>query len=363
MGVCEAEVDFIKIIQDKCYNIHQDLRSVSEKLNEGLSLYPDCKKLNKFLKRFEEDFSKKDLARKDENDDTTGIDKDKNDLPYSDKSGNFDFQSMKNEERNDADVESVTNFEVGGKREAKNGNEASSQMDQDSVHPSLNEDDKVGDSSHATGVDCIIEGDAVELTEFEDVDINEKVEKEKQQIGNEESSSQMDQDSVNPSLNEDDKVGHSSHATGVDSVIKEDVDINEKVEKEKEEIGNEESNSQMDHVSIKTSLNEDDKVVDDSVTTIPDSVTEGTREKLIKNDNVLVDDVLHPIANVQDSVERSEHSLEKEKNKISNEKFRSQSLKDNVGAEAINDNVKDCNLVAGDSQHTLEDKTKEGKFN
>ncbi|GKF15350.1 hypothetical protein Tco_0056812, partial [Tanacetum coccineum] len=68
-------------------------------------------------------------------------------------------------------------------------------------------------------------------------------------------------------------------------------------------------------------------------------------------------------ANVQDSVERSEHSLEKEKNKISKEKFRSQSLKDNVGAEAINDNVKDCNLVAGDSQHTLEDKTKEGKFN
>ncbi|GJX56180.1 hypothetical protein Tco_0286077 [Tanacetum coccineum] len=198
----------------------------------------------------------------------------------------------------------------------------------------------------------------------------------------------MDQDFVNPSLNEDDKVGHSSHATGVDSVIKEDVDINEKVEKEKEEIGNEESNSQMDHVSIKTSLNEDEKVVDDSVTTIPDPVTEGTREKLIKNDNVLVDDVLHPIvkcsfeelkmdslnecdvvildenkANVQDSVERSEHSLEKEKNKISNEKFRSQSLKDNVGAEAINDNVKDCNLVAGDSQHTLEDKTKEGKFN
>ncbi|GKA77955.1 ATP-dependent DNA helicase PIF1-like protein [Tanacetum coccineum] len=230
--------------------------------------------------------------------------------------------------------------------------------------------------------------DAVELTEFEDVDINEKVEKEKQQIGNEESSSQMDQDFVNPSLNEDDKVGHSSHATGVDSVIKEDVDINENVEKEKEEIGNEESNSQMDHVSVNTSLNEDDKVVDDSVTTIPDSVTEGTREKLIKNDNVLVDDVLHPIvkcsfeelkidslnecdvvildgnkANVQDSVERSEHSLEKEKNKISNEKFRSQSLKDNVGAEAINDNVKVCNLVAGDSQHTLEDKTKEGKFN
>ncbi|GKA79036.1 hypothetical protein Tco_0785573 [Tanacetum coccineum] len=254
-----------------------------EAYRRTFTIFPDCKSLIEFLKRFEEDLSKKDLARKDENDDTT-------------ESGKFDFQSMKNKERNDADVESLTNFEVGGKREAKNGNEASSQMDQDSVHPSLNEDDKVGDSSHATGVDSIIEGDVVELTEFEDVDINEKVEKEKQQIGNEESSSQMDQDSVNPSLNEDDKVAHSSHATGVDSVTKEDVDINEKVEKEKEEIGNEESNSQMDHVSIKTSLNEDDKVVDDSVTTIPDSVTEGTREKLIKNDNVLVDDVLHPIS-------------------------------------------------------------------
>ncbi|GJS50949.1 hypothetical protein Tco_0624311 [Tanacetum coccineum] len=268
------------------------------------------------------DFSKKDLARKDENDDTTGIDKDKNDLPYSDKSGKFDFQSMKNKERNDADVESLTNFEVGGKREAKNGNEASSQMDQDSVHPSLNEDDKVGDSSHATGVDSIIEGDVVELTEFEDVDINENV------------------------------------------------------EKEKEEIGNEESNSQMDHVSVNTCLNEDYKVVDDSVTTIPNSITEGTREKLIKNDNVLVDDVLHPIVkcsfkelkmdslNECDVVILDENkTLEKEKNKISNEKFRLQSLKDNVGAEAINDNVKNCNLVTGDSQHTLEDKTKEGKFN
>ncbi|GKC49920.1 hypothetical protein Tco_1072665, partial [Tanacetum coccineum] len=136
MGVFEAEVDFIKIIQDKCYNIHQDLRSVSEKLNEGLSRYPDCKKLNKFLKRFEEDFSKKDLARKDENEDTTGIDKDENDLPYFDsqieidslasvsnrksdfeilfrkESENFDFQSMKNQECNDANVESVTIFEV-----------------------------------------------------------------------------------------------------------------------------------------------------------------------------------------------------------------------------------------------------------
>ncbi|GKG50905.1 hypothetical protein Tco_0539029, partial [Tanacetum coccineum] len=77
---------------------------------------------------------------------------------------------------------------------------------------------KVGDSSHATGVDCIIEGDAVELTEFEDVDINEKVEKAKKQIGNEESSSQMDQDSVNPSLNEDEKVVDDSVTTIPDPV-------------------------------------------------------------------------------------------------------------------------------------------------
>ncbi|GKE79926.1 hypothetical protein Tco_1549926, partial [Tanacetum coccineum] len=43
----------------------------------------------------------------------------------------------------------------------------------------------------------------------------------------------MDQDSVNTNLNEDDRVVDSSHATGVDSAIDEDVDENEKVEKEK----------------------------------------------------------------------------------------------------------------------------------
>nr|GFA25039.1 hypothetical protein [Tanacetum cinerariifolium] len=58
--------DFIKMIQDKCYNFHQDLRSVRETLNEGLSRFSDCKKLNKFVKKFEEDFNKKDLIDDDD---------------------------------------------------------------------------------------------------------------------------------------------------------------------------------------------------------------------------------------------------------------------------------------------------------
>nr|GFA77346.1 hypothetical protein [Tanacetum cinerariifolium] len=68
------------MIQDKCYNVHQDLRSVREILNEGLSRFPDCKKLNKLVKKFEEDFKKKDLVRNDENDDATATTNDKNDL-------------------------------------------------------------------------------------------------------------------------------------------------------------------------------------------------------------------------------------------------------------------------------------------
>nr|GEZ94141.1 hypothetical protein [Tanacetum cinerariifolium] len=68
------------MIQDKCYNVHQDLRSVREPLNEGISRFPDYKKLNKLVKKFEEDFNKNDLVRNDENDDTTGTTKDKNDL-------------------------------------------------------------------------------------------------------------------------------------------------------------------------------------------------------------------------------------------------------------------------------------------
>ncbi|GJR82869.1 ulp1 protease family, C-terminal catalytic domain-containing protein, partial [Tanacetum coccineum] len=94
------------------------------------------------------------------------------------------------------------------------------------------------------GVDSINEGDALGLAKVEGVDISEKVEKENQQIENEESSSQMDEDSVNPSLNEDDKVGDSSHATVVDSVIEvdaateeaEDVNMNENVENEKKKM-------------------------------------------------------------------------------------------------------------------------------
>nr|GFA40473.1 hypothetical protein [Tanacetum cinerariifolium] len=111
------------MIKEKCYNIHQDLISVREKLDEGLSRFPDCKKLNMFREKFEE---------------TTT-------------------------------------------------------------------DDKVDDSCPATGVCSIIEGDEVKLSEVEDV------EKEKQQIGN-----------------------------------------------------------------------EDDRVVDDSDTTIPDSVTEGKRSKVYR---------------------------------------------------------------------------------
>nr|GFC86943.1 hypothetical protein [Tanacetum cinerariifolium] len=99
-------------------------------------------------------------------------------------SGNSDLQMMKNKERNEE------------------------------VHRILNEDDKVDDSYPAAGVCSVIEVDEVKLCEVEDL------EKEKQQIGN-----------------------------------------------------------------------EDDRVVDDSVTTIPDSVTEGKGVKFIENNNVFVDDV------------------------------------------------------------------------
>nr|GEW94095.1 ulp1 protease family, C-terminal catalytic domain-containing protein [Tanacetum cinerariifolium] len=119
---------------------------------------------------------------------------------------------------------------------------------------------------------------------------------------------QMESDS--PASNDDnqknDKVGDSCPATGVCSVTEGDeVKLSEvkDVEKEKQQIGN-----------------EDDRFVDDSDTTNPDS------------------------AIVQESFERSEHTLEKEKKKISNEELRSQSLKGDVGAK-----------VAVDSQHTIED--------
>ncbi|GJU12035.1 ulp1 protease family, C-terminal catalytic domain-containing protein [Tanacetum coccineum] len=378
----------------------------------------DVSKLNKFRKKFEEDTTgiDNDDTTAIDNDDTTGIDKDKNDLLHSDSQMETDSSATKHE---DVDI----NENVGSQMEEKqkNGNEESSyQMDMEYVHHSLNEDttgldnddttgidkDKndllhsdsqmesdstgsdddnqknstfvytsldnndivkesvtnfeVGDSYHATGLYSTTEGDAT--TEPEDIDINEKVENEKHEIGNEASSSQMDKESVHPILNEDDKVGDSSPATGVCSVIEgdevkftevEDVDINEKVEKEKQQIGNEESSSQMDHVNVNS--NEDGRVINDSDTTIPDSVTEGKGVKFIENDNILVDDVprlmvkcsfeeqkmdssnecdvVIPDENkaiVQDSVERNEHSLGKEKNKISNEELRPQhTLDDN----------------------------------
>nr|GFC16459.1 hypothetical protein [Tanacetum cinerariifolium] len=53
------------MIKEKCYNIHQDLLSVREKLDEVLSRFPDCKKLNMFRKKFEETTTSID------NDDTT----------------------------------------------------------------------------------------------------------------------------------------------------------------------------------------------------------------------------------------------------------------------------------------------------
>ncbi|GJZ77101.1 hypothetical protein Tco_0641773, partial [Tanacetum coccineum] len=279
-----------------------------------------------------------------ENDDTTGIDKDKNDLLHSDsqmesdspasdddnqksdfkvlfhkESGKFDLQSMNNKERNDVDLDSTFVY---------------TSLDNNDIVKERVTNFEVGDSYHATGLYSTTEGDAT--TEPEDIDINEKVENEKHEIGNEASSSQIDKEFVHPILNEEDKIGDSSPATGVRSVIKgdevkftkvEDVDINEKVEKEKQQIGNEESNS----------------------------VTEGKGVKFIENDNVLVDDVPHPMvkcsfeeqkmdssnecdvvipdenkAIVQDSVERNEHSLGKEKNKISNEELRPQhTLDDN----------------------------------
>nr|GEX70106.1 hypothetical protein [Tanacetum cinerariifolium] len=150
---------------------------------------------------------------------------------------------------------------------------------------------------------------------------------------------------VDPILNEDDKVDDSCPAAGFYSVIEGDKVILsevEDVEKEKKQIGN-----------------EDDRVVEDSHTTIPDFVTEGKGVKFIEKDNVLVDDVpkekysLNECdaviqdenkAIVQDSVERSEHTLEKENKKFSNEELRYESLKGNVGAED-----------AVDSQETIED--------
>nr|GEX43262.1 ulp1 protease family, C-terminal catalytic domain-containing protein [Tanacetum cinerariifolium] len=74
-------------------------------VDEGLSRFPDCKKLNKFREKFEEN--------------TTGIDNDDTTVLFQE-SGNSDLQSMKNKKRNE------------------------------DVHHILNEDDKVDDSCPAT---------------------------------------------------------------------------------------------------------------------------------------------------------------------------------------------------------------------
>nr|GEX62420.1 hypothetical protein [Tanacetum cinerariifolium] len=136
-------LDYIKMIKEKCYSIHQDLISVREKLDEGLSRFPDCKKLNMFREKFEET--------------TTGIDNDD-----TTESGNSDSQRMKNKDHNE------------------------------DVHHILNEDDKVDDSCLAARFCSVIEGDEVKLSEVEDV------KKEKQQIGNEDDRVVDDSDTTIP---------------------------------------------------------------------------------------------------------------------------------------------------------------------
>nr|GEW38947.1 hypothetical protein [Tanacetum cinerariifolium] len=166
-------INYIKMIKEKCYNIHQDLISVREKLDEGLSRFPDCKKHNMFRKKF------KKTTTGIDNDNITGIYKEsesldcqmESDSPASDddnqksdfqvlfhkESGNSDLQSMKNKERNE------------------------------DVHHILNEDDTVDDSCPATGFCSVIEGDEVGY-----------VEKEKQQIGNEDDRVVDDSDTTIP---------------------------------------------------------------------------------------------------------------------------------------------------------------------
>nr|GFA46383.1 hypothetical protein [Tanacetum cinerariifolium] len=57
------------MILAKFKNIHRDLRSLSEKLYEGLLRFSDCVKLNEFNKKFQEDFCNKDLARNEDAED------------------------------------------------------------------------------------------------------------------------------------------------------------------------------------------------------------------------------------------------------------------------------------------------------
>nr|GFA46359.1 hypothetical protein [Tanacetum cinerariifolium] len=57
------------MILAKFKNIHHDLRSLSEELYEGLSRFPNCVKLNKLNKKFQEDLCNKDLARNEDAED------------------------------------------------------------------------------------------------------------------------------------------------------------------------------------------------------------------------------------------------------------------------------------------------------
>nr|GFA69275.1 hypothetical protein [Tanacetum cinerariifolium] len=173
--------DYIKMIKEKCYNIHQDLISVREKLDEGLSRFPDSKKLNMFREKFEETTTGID------NDDTTGIDKE---------SHSPDFQMESDSPASDDDNQK-SNFQVLFHKESGNSylQRMKNKDRNEDVDHILNEDDKVDDSCPAAGFCSVIEGDEVILSEVEEV------EKEKKQIGN-----------------EDDRVVEDSHTTIPDSV-------------------------------------------------------------------------------------------------------------------------------------------------
>ncbi|GJR34280.1 ulp1 protease family, C-terminal catalytic domain-containing protein [Tanacetum coccineum] len=341
------------MIEDKFYNIRQDVMYVREILNEGLTQYPDSKKLNLVRKRFEEYDA--------DNDDTTGVEKDKNELPNCDSqieedgTENVDTTGKDNESDSPASSDGdnqKNDFRVLFHKKCGNfvKNKECDDAEGDAVRLTEVEDVDI----NKKGVDSINEGDALGLAKVEGVDISEKVEKENQQIGNEESSSQMDEDSVNPSLNEDDKVGDSSHATVVDSVIEvdaatetEDVDMNENVENEKKKNGNEESSSQD---FVHPILNEDDKVGDSSDATGVDSVIQGG-DAAIETENVDINE-----------------KVENKKQKNSNEEASSQDFvypslneDDKVGDSPHATCVDSVIGEDVDSQQTLEDNFKESE--
>nr|GFC28580.1 hypothetical protein [Tanacetum cinerariifolium] len=168
------------MFKEKCYNIHQDLLSVREKLDEGLLRFLDCKKLNMFREKFEETTTGID------NDDTTGIEKEsdspdcqiESDSPTSDDDNQkSDFQVLFHKESGNSDLQRMKNKECN-----------------EEVHHILNEDDKVDDSCPAARVCSVIKVDEVKLSEVEDL------EKEKQQIGNEDDRVVNDSDTKIPIL-------------------------------------------------------------------------------------------------------------------------------------------------------------------